>query len=174
MSKRISNIDIEKKLAARTSFVMHRDSGAVFKQLTHEEAWLLINAIFDYQSHGIEPEDRMTSIMFAPFKAQFERDAQKYIATCQARATSGAKGGKKKAANSSKPSKCYQKVAKGSKPSKTYQKVANLADSDSNSNSKSKSKSEKQTITPPPTTTKPTNPTLPKPMIGSISALGGK
>jgi len=158
MSKRISNIDIEKKLAARTSFVVHKDSGAVFKQITHEEAWLLINAIFDYQSHGIEPEDRMTSIMFAPFKAQFERDAQKYIATCQARAISGAKGGKKKAANSSK---CYQNLAN----------LANLADS----KSKSKSKSEKQTITPaPPPTTKPTNPTLPNPMVGSISALGGK
>jgi len=163
MSKRISNIDIEKKLAARTSFVVHKDSGAVFKQITHEEAWLLINAIFDYQSHGIEPEDRMTSIMFAPFKAQFERDAQKYIATCQARAISGAKGGKKKAANSSKPSKTYQNLAN----------LANLADS--KSKSKSKSKSEKQTITPaPPPTTKPTNPTLPNPMVGSISALGGK
>ena len=70
-------------------------------------------------------------MVFLPFKNQFNRDNDKYIETCKARALAGSKGGKAKVANASK---CKQVQAN----------LANLADSDSKNKSDSKKESKKE------------------------------
>lgn len=113
-------------MADKKSFLIHKDSLNVLDELTNEEAGKLLKAIQAFHC-GLDFDlDTLTKITFAPFKAQFIRDNEKYDKTCSARAASGSKGGLAKASNS------YQKLANGSK---TKQTVAKLAESDKDSDS---------------------------------------
>ena len=117
-------------MADKKSFLIHKDSLHVLDELTDIEAGKLFKAIALYQ-YGEEIElDTLTKITFAPFKSQFNRDNEKYLKTCEARAASGSKGGLAKA------SKAKQKLAK---PSKHKQNLANLAESDNDNERDSES-----------------------------------
>ena len=125
-------------MSNKKSFLVHKDSLHVLNELSNEEAGKLFKAIYSFQEGEEFALDTLTKITFAPFKAQFIRDNEKYNKTCEARAASGSKGGLAKA------SKAYQKLANGSK---TKQNVANLAesvnDSDSDKESDKESESDK-------------------------------
>lgn len=110
----------------RKSFVLHIDSLDILDDLDNEQVAMLFRAIKDHQN-GIEPKlDQITKMVFLPFKNQFNRDDEKYIKTCEARAKAGSKGGKAKVANASNGKQMLANQA-------------NLADSDNNSDSDSDS-----------------------------------
>ncbi len=73
-----SDIERKQKMLEQETFVMYLDSGSLFKNLSHKEAGLLLRAIFDFQCHGVEPEDPATAELFLPFKEQFLKDADQH------------------------------------------------------------------------------------------------
>ena len=116
----------------RKSFILYKDSLSVLDDLNDEQVAGLFRAIKEYQLTGEVQLTGLLKIAFSPFKAQFSRDDEKYIKTCEARANAGSKGGKQKVANASK----------------SKQKVAKLADSviESVSDSGNDSDSDKEVI----------------------------
>jgi hypothetical protein len=63
----------------RKSFILHKDSLAVVKELTIEQKADFLDAIVDYQNGD---EIKLTGLMkavFLPFKNQFDRDNEKYF-----------------------------------------------------------------------------------------------
>ncbi len=92
----------------KKSFILYNDSLSIFKELTNEQAGILIKAIIDY-NNDVEPElDQTLKIVFAFFKNQFTRDSEKWENVRNKRVEAGSKGGKQKVANASKSK---QKVA---------------------------------------------------------------
>ncbi len=123
-------------MGKRKSSIIHHDSLMILDELSDEEAGKLFKSIKNFIIEGVEPEDKITRLVFNPFRNQLIRDAEKYAETCANRASSGSVGGKQKVANASN----------------AKQKVANLADSKSKSKSKSKSNSKnKSKVIEPPT-----------------------
>ncbi len=143
----ISDIDKRKKLSEKKSYLIYLDSVGIFEKLDDHQELLLHRAIIAYQLHGIEPEDHLTSCLFESFKSQFKRDDEAYLKRCR-------------------KNKANRNMTSGDQSSRM---VTNGTDRD-----RDRDREREQTITPPPPTTNPTKPTLPNPMIGSISALGGK
>lgn len=116
----------------KKSFILHRDSLDILKELTNEQAGVLFKAIVSFQD-GVEPElDFAMRIAFLPFRNQFVRDGIKYENILDKRRLAGSKGGKKKVANASK----------------SKQVLANLADSVSDSVSDSDNGSGKKGAPP--------------------------
>ena len=96
--------------AKRKSFIIHKDSLHILKDMTNEQAGIFIKAIDFYQQNNRLPElDFGLKMAIIPFINQFERDEENYKKTCEARREAGSVGGKQKVANASK---CKQKVAK--------------------------------------------------------------
>lgn len=94
----------------RKSFIIHKDSLHILKDMTNEQAGIFIKAIDFYQQNNRLPElDFGLKMAIIPFINQFERDEENYKKTCEARREAGSVGGKQKVANASK---CKQKVAK--------------------------------------------------------------
>ena len=94
----------------RKSFIIHKDSLHILKDMTNEQAGIFIKAIDFYQQNNQLPElDFGLKMAIIPFINQFERDEENYKKTCEARREAGSTGGKQKVANASK---CKQKVAK--------------------------------------------------------------
>lgn len=94
----------------RKSFIIHKDSLHILKDMTNEQAGIFIKAIDFYQQNNQLPElDFGLKMAIIPFINQFERDEENYKKTCEARREAGSIGGKQKVANASK---CKQKVAK--------------------------------------------------------------
>ncbi len=86
----------------KKSFILYNDSLSIFKELTNEQAGILIKAIIDY-NNDIEPElDFGLKMAFLPFKNQFVRDSEKWENVRNKRVEAGIKGGKQKVANASK------------------------------------------------------------------------
>ena len=80
----------------KKSFVLHNDTLGVLDMLSDEQAGKLFKAIKDYQ-FGIEPElDNLLSIVFLPFRNQFNRDNVKYQNTVERNQENGKKGGRPK------------------------------------------------------------------------------
>ena len=113
----------------RKSFIIHKDSLVILKEMTNEQAGIFIKAIQFYQENDQLPElDFGLKMAITPFINQFLRDEENYRNTCKARKLAGAKGGKQKVANASK---CKQNLA-------------NLADNESKSKSDSKNKNKNE------------------------------
>ena len=94
----------------RKSFIIHKDSLHILKDMTNEQAGIFIKAIDFYQQNNQLPDlDFGLKMAIIPFINQFERDEENYKKTCEARREAGSTGGKQKVANASK---CKQKVAK--------------------------------------------------------------
>lgn len=109
----------------RKSFIIHKDSLHILKDMTNEQAGIFIKAIDFYQQNGHLPDlDFGLKMAIAPFVSQFERDEESYRKTCEARREAGSIGGKQKVANASK----------------SKQKVANLADNKNKNDNDSKNK----------------------------------
>ncbi len=64
-------------------FYLYLDSIKVLDFMTDEQAGLLFRAIKDYQD-GKEPTlDKTLSLVFVPFKNQFDREHENYEKTCK-------------------------------------------------------------------------------------------
>lgn len=120
-------------MSNRKSFLIHIDSIEILDDLSNEQAGELFKAIKAYQYNDEIELSAIVKIAFSPFKNQFKRDEEKYIKTCEARASAGSKGGKQKVANASK---CKQEVANlAENKNKNKNKTKNKSDSDNNNNS---------------------------------------
>mgnify|MGYP000583389086 CR=1 FL=1 len=115
----------------RKSFLVYKDSLSVLDELTNEQAGLLIKAMKSYHDGEELNLDALTKIVFSPFKAQFERDAEKYEKIVERNRGNGSKGGRPK--NPEEPKKPSGFKSNPENPSK--------ADSDSDSDSDSDIKS---------------------------------
>ncbi len=91
------------------SFILHTDTLAVLDEMTDAQAGKLFKAIKEYQLSGAERceqdveadtdsplKDFVIRIAFAPFRAQFERDAEKYEKKVEKNRENGSKGGRPK------------------------------------------------------------------------------
>ncbi len=131
----------------KKSFVLYNDSKLFVEMMSDEDAGILFKQLFRYQcqdDYEIEvPETVM--IAFAVFKTQFDRDDEKYEATCKARSESGKLGGRPKKANGLSEKQKKQMVILESKQKQSKAKKAD-SDSDSVSDSVSVSKFKKPTL----------------------------
>lgn len=67
----------------KKSFLLYHDTLKVLDFMTDEQAGLLFRAIKDYQN-GIDPVlDNTLSLVFIPFKNQFDRENKNYEKTCE-------------------------------------------------------------------------------------------
>ncbi len=95
------------------SFVLHKDWSLTISQfiksgtLSHEEAGMLLEAIFDYQLTGEENPnlDRHILFLFNPLLDQFKRDEEKYQSKVERNRENGKMGGRPSEAKSSKVAK---------------------------------------------------------------------
>jgi uncharacterized protein DUF6291 len=102
----------------KKSFVLYHSFYDVIKDMSDQDAGLLLKAVFEYHINNLEIElPPVLKMAFQFIKSQLDRDRVKYQATCEKRATAGSKGGKQKQAN----------VANASKSSKSKQNIANVA-----------------------------------------------
>lgn len=129
----------------RKSFIIHKDSLSVLDELSDEQAGLLFKAIKAYQNdEGIEL-DSLTKIVFSPFKAQFDRDDEKYKKIVERNKNNGSKGGRPKTeANPENPDKPSGLNGNPENPSKADS--VSKSKSDSKNDSVSESKSKKTTL----------------------------
>ena len=67
----------------RKSFLIYKDSLNVLDDLTDEQAGKLFKAIKSHQCGGDFDLDGLTKIALSPFKAQFDRDNEKYEKLCE-------------------------------------------------------------------------------------------
>lgn len=78
--------------------------------MTDDQAGKLLKAIHAYHSGTEHEMDLLTRIAFAPFKAQFDRDAESYQKTCDRNKTNGVKGGRPKTEDNPQEPKETQKT----------------------------------------------------------------
>tara|TARA_R110000744_G_scaffold351337_1_gene457162 strand:- start:2055 stop:2789 length:735 start_codon:yes stop_codon:yes gene_type:complete len=125
----------------RKSFIIHKDSLSVLDELSNEQAGLLFKAMKAYQNDEEIELDSLTKIIFSPFKAQFDRDNEKYKKIVERNKNNGLKGGRPKTeANPENPDKPSGLSGNPENPSK--------ADSVSKSKNDSKSDSDSKNIKP--------------------------
>lgn len=88
----------------KKSFILHLDSLDVFDDLNNQEAGELIKTIIKYQRlkhDGItfdlsEIDNTLIRVTFKPFKAQFDRDYEKYLSIVERNKLNGKSGGRPK------------------------------------------------------------------------------
>ena len=126
----------------RKSFVLHLDVLSVLDDLDDEQAGKLFKAILANRK-GEELElDTLTKIAMSPFKAQFDRDDEKYQNIVERNKTNGSKGGRPK--NPEEPKKPSGISGNPKEPRK--------ADSDSDSDSDSEKNTTNVVVADKPTT----------------------
>lgn len=108
----------------RKSFIVHKDSLGVLDDLTDEQCGELFRAIKAHQLGESIDLSPIAKVAFSPFKAQFDRDDEKYQNIVDRNKLNGSKGGRPK--NPKEPNGLSGNPAKPQK-----------ADSDSKSVSKS-------------------------------------
>lgn len=131
----------------KKSFLIYIDSLSILDELTDAQAGKLFKAIKAYHLRDLCGElrdtsldetldggtgsgsgmDILTRVAFAPFKAQFERDRDKYTGISEKRRDAGRLGGLQKTANGSNPK---QMLAKASKTEQTLAPLISDSDSD--------------------------------------------
>jgi hypothetical protein len=72
-----------RKTTTRKSFIIHKDSLDILKDLTDEQAGQLFKAINHYQNGNDFELSQILKIAFNPFKNQFVRDDEKYLSLCE-------------------------------------------------------------------------------------------
>lgn len=88
----------------KKSFILHLDSLDVFDDLNNQEAGELIKTIIKYQRlkhNGMsfdlsEIDNTLIRVAFKPFKAQFDRDYEKYLSIVERNKLNGKSGGRPK------------------------------------------------------------------------------
>lgn len=125
----------------RKSFVLHIDVLSVLDDLNDEQAGRLFKAILaNRKGEGVEI-DTLTKIAMSPFKAQFDRDDEKYQNIVERNKNNGLKGGRPKTQeNQDKPTGLS---GNSGKPKKADSDSDSVKDSDSD-----KEKEEIKDITP--------------------------
>ena len=86
----------------KKSFILHLDSLDVFDDLNNQEAGELIKTIIKYQRlkhNGMsfdlsEIDNTLIRVAFKPFKAQFDRDYEKYLSIVERNKLNGKSGGR--------------------------------------------------------------------------------
>ncbi len=135
----------------RKSFIIHKDSLSVLDELSNEQAGLLFKAIKAHQNDEDIELDSLTKIVFSPFKAQFDRDNEKYQKIVERNKNNGSKGGRPKTeANPKNPDK----------PSGLNRNPENPSKADSVSKSKNDSKNDSKSKKEVTTTLAKANNTL--------------
>ena len=68
----------------RTYFIMHFDAEESVMLLRDGEAGKLLKALYSYNCHGVLPENLKggAAILFSQFRAQHDRDREKYERKC--------------------------------------------------------------------------------------------
>ena len=102
------------------SYIIHKDWTLTVSQfikkgiLTHEEAGILLEAIFDYQLYGEIEEslDGKILLLLMPLIDQFRRDEEKYHKKVERNRENGSKGGRPKTENEPPAIAKVAKVAK--------------------------------------------------------------
>lgn len=78
----------------KDSFILYDEYSAHIELLSMEQRGVLLTAIFAYRNGEEPPEmDNAAAMLFSVIKAQFERDNEKYQATCVKRRAAGSMGG---------------------------------------------------------------------------------
>jgi|DEB0MinimDraft_6_1074348.scaffolds.fasta_scaffold128060_2 hypothetical protein len=99
----------------KKSFILHDDSRHVFNELSDEDAGKLIKELINYSTF-INSEKLMKAnkanalfgllnVLAAPFKAQMDRDLEKWLETREARSSNGKLGGRPKGKKQKKANK---------------------------------------------------------------------
>lgn len=96
-------------MESKRSFLLHIDSLCVLDELTDAQAGKLFKAIKAYHLRAAERreqdgdtgfdslmDDFLMRVLFAPFKAQFDRDGEKYAGIVEKNKANGLKGGRPK------------------------------------------------------------------------------
>ncbi len=121
----------------RKSFLLHFDSLGILDQLTNDQCGKLFIACRDYNLGKELNLDETLALVFFPFKAQFQRDKEKYSIVVNRNKTNGSKGGRP--ANPVKPKKPSGLIDNPSKPKKADSGNVNGSVSGNESDNDSKS-----------------------------------
>ena len=81
---------------SKKSFLLYIDSLDVLDDMSDEECGKLFKAIKAHQNNEEIELDSLTRIAFAPFKAQFARDNEKYNGIVERNRINGLRGGRPK------------------------------------------------------------------------------
>lgn len=88
----------------KKSFVGYADWNKTFEKLSDDEAGKLAKMIFAYvNDENPKPPDRITELIFEPFKNQLKRDLEKYEEVKKKRSEAGRNGGFKSGVSRSNP-----------------------------------------------------------------------
>lgn len=128
----------------KKSFILHKDTLVVLDEMSDEQAGKLFKAIKAIQCGDEIEFDLLTRVAIAPFKAQFDRDADKYGEFVEKQRDKGKKSAEARA-NRSQPR--LTTVDHG-QPQPTYSDSVSVSVSDSVNDKKNISK-KKTTFTPP-------------------------
>ena len=146
-------------MSEKKSFIIFKDSLEIANDLNDEQLGRLFRAIIAHQLGEDYEQDFITKIAFNTFKAQFERDDEKYEKIRLSRIEAGKKGGEAKASNSKQvlasASKSKQSLAnvavsvKGSVKGSVSESVSGkVSDSDSERQTKTPVIKKKPTVSP--------------------------
>lgn len=140
----------------KKSFILYLDALSVLDELDDKQAGKLFRAIKAYQLRSAERceqdadtgfeslmEDFVTRIAFAPFKAQFERDNQRYDELVERQRENGKKGGAPKGnQNAKKNNPSVEKTTQTTQPLKKQPKQPYNDNDSDNDNDEEKYKKE--------------------------------
>jgi hypothetical protein len=117
---------------AKNSFILYFDQCETMLELSDQDAGRFFKIIINYQIRKEKPnfQNSFESVLFNVFKAQFDRDAEKYAEKCKIRAESGKLGGRPK----TKANGLNEKQTKAKKPKAFFQKQNNPDNENDNVN----------------------------------------
>ena len=112
----------------KKSFILYIERKKEIDMLSNEQCGILFKAIFEYVDTGNIPEfeDLAVKLMFSVFKAQINREAEKWKETCRKRSEAGKKGMATRWGDN-KNNKVKQNITSDNK---TKQTITNITDND--------------------------------------------
>lgn len=122
----------------KKSFLIYIDSQELVYKLSDEEAGRLFKAMLEYNATGnIPPLDRLLDTLFTSFKAQFDRDMDKWEEIKEKRSAAGKKGGAQKGNQNAKKqakqaSVCFDKQNEQKQAKQAVSVSVSVSDSVSN------------------------------------------